>query len=220
MVTAVFDSPFIVKVHKNKKCVLFTDKVQDKKVKESIASQTSTYELDWNFIMKKVSMNFTTPIQNVVSASLAKGKTVLNLCPVFATWTREITAPKAILDVVPEKKERFKGAHIIGWIIAIFALSLFIGAVVLGVWDGVKNDFGFPAFFVRFLIMLYGMEIYDILFFDWVLLSHSNFFPHFYPEVKDVVGPHLFGYNKKTHIMHFIIYIPICAVAAWICTIF
>lgn len=130
------------------------------------------------------------------------------------------SAPKAILDVVPEKKERFKGAHIIGWIIAIFALSLFIGAVVLGVWDGVKNDFGFSAFFVRFLIMLYGMEIYDILFFDWVLLSHSNFFPHFYPEVKDVVGPHLFGYNKKTHIMHFIIYIPICAVAAWICTIF
>lgn len=130
------------------------------------------------------------------------------------------SAPKAILDVVPEKKERFKGAHIIGWIIAIFALSLFIGAVVLGVWDGVKNDFGFPAFFVRFLVMLYGMEIYDILFFDWVLLSHSNFFPHFYPEVKDVVGPHLFGYNKKTHIMHFIIYIPICAVAAWICTIF
>lgn len=130
------------------------------------------------------------------------------------------SAPKAILDVVPEKKERFKGAHIIGWIIAIFALSLFIGAVVLGVWDGVKNDFGFPAFFVRFLIMLYGMEIYDILFFDWVLLSHSNFFPHFYPEVKDVVGPHLFGYNKKTHIMHFIIYIPISAVAAWICTFF
>ena len=130
------------------------------------------------------------------------------------------SAPKAILDVVPEKKERFKGAHIIGWIIAIFALSLFIGAVVLGVWDGVKNDFGFPAFFVRFLIMLYGMEIYDILFFDWVLLSHSNFFPHFYPEVKDVVGPHLFGYNKKTHIIHFLIYIPISAALAWVCTLF
>lgn len=53
MVTAVFDSPFIVKVHKNKKCVLFTDKVQDKKVKESIASQASTYELDWKFHYEK-----------------------------------------------------------------------------------------------------------------------------------------------------------------------
>lgn len=30
------------------------------------------------------------------------------------------------------------------------------------------------------------------------------------PEVKDVVGPHLFGYNKKTHIMHFIIYPDLC----------
>lgn len=38
MVTAVFDSPFMIKAHKNKKCILFTDKVQDQKVKESIAS--------------------------------------------------------------------------------------------------------------------------------------------------------------------------------------
>lgn len=102
----------------------------------------------------------------------------------------------------------------------MIALLMFIGAVVLGVWDGVKNDYGFLNFFARFLIMLYCMEIYDICFFDWVLLCHSNFFPHFYPELKGVVGPHMFGYNKKTHILHFIIYIPICAVVAWICTLF
>ena len=53
MVTAVFDSPFIVKVHKNKKCTLFTDKVQDKKVAESKASQHSKYELDWKFDYQK-----------------------------------------------------------------------------------------------------------------------------------------------------------------------
>ncbi len=53
MVTAVFDSPFIVNVHKNKKCTLFTDKVQDEKVKESKASQNSKYELDWKFDYKK-----------------------------------------------------------------------------------------------------------------------------------------------------------------------
>lgn len=41
------------------------------------------------------------------------------------------------------------------------------------------------------------MEVYDILFFDWVLLCHSNFFPHFYPEVKGIAAPQLFGYNKK-----------------------
>ena len=53
MITAVFDSPFMIKAHKNKKCTLFTDKVQDQKVRESIASQTSTYELDWKFHYEK-----------------------------------------------------------------------------------------------------------------------------------------------------------------------
>ena len=96
---------------------------------------------------------------------------------------------------------------------------IFIGAFVLGAWDGIRNHFGYFRFFLRFFIMLYGMEIYDILFFDWVLLCHSNFFPHFYPELKGIVGPHMFGYNRKTHILHFVLYIPVCAVLSWVCTI-
>ena len=63
------------------------------------------------------------------------------------------------------------------------------------------------------------MEIYDIVFFDWFLLCNSNFFAHFYPEVKSKVGPVQFGYNKKTHIMHFVIYIPASAILAWLCTL-
>ena len=42
---------------------------------------------------------------------------------------------------------------------------------------------------------------------------------HFYPELKGVVGPHMFGYNKRTHIRHFVLYIPAGAVAAWLCTL-
>ena len=58
MVTAVFDSPFMIKAHKNKKCTLFTDKVQDKKLAESRASQNSKYELDWKFEYKKGNNEF------------------------------------------------------------------------------------------------------------------------------------------------------------------
>ena len=106
-----------------------------------------------------------------------------------------------------------------GWAIEVLAILLFLGAAALSVWDGVRHDFDFLNFFVRFLVMLYAMEVYDILFFDWVLLCHSNFFPHFYPELKGVVGPHMFGYNKRTHILHFVLYIPTCAAAAWLCTL-
>ena len=130
------------------------------------------------------------------------------------------SAHKDILAVIPDKKERFRGAHIIGWVIAVIAVLLFAGAAVLSIWDGIRNGFTFLKFFARFLVILYCMEIYDILFFDWVLLCHSNFFPHFYLEVKGIVGPHMFGYNKKAHLLHFVIYIPVCALIAWVCTLF
>lgn len=107
----------------------------------------------------------------------------------------------------------------IGWIIGILAILMFAGAFVLAAWDGVKNGFGFGRFFARFIAILYIMELYDIAFFDWVLLCHSNFFPHFYPELKGVVGPHMFGYNKRTHLIHFAIYLPASAAAAALCTL-
>ena len=130
------------------------------------------------------------------------------------------SAPKENLAAIPDRKERFRGAHVIGWCIGVFAILLFAAAAVLAAWDGVKNGFGFWKFFGRFLTMLYLMEIYDIAFFDWVLLCHSNFFPHYYPELKGVVGPRQFGYNKREHLMHFALYIPLSAAIAGLCTIF
>ena len=129
------------------------------------------------------------------------------------------SAPKENLAAIPDKKERFRGAHAIGWMIAVLAILLFVGAAALAIGDGIKNHFSYWRFLARFMILLYGMEIYDILFFDWVLLCHSNFFPRFYPELKGIVGPQQFGYNKKAHLIHFAVYIPICAILAGVCTL-
>lgn len=130
------------------------------------------------------------------------------------------SAPKEVFDVIPEHmEERFHGAHILGWIVFGIAILLFVSAFLLQGFYGIQNHFTFLQFFVRFLCMLYVMEIYDIFFFDWVLLCHSNFYPHYCPECKGVVGPHLFGFNKKTHILHFLEYIPISLMLAWICTL-
>lgn len=128
------------------------------------------------------------------------------------------SAPKENLDRIPaHKPERFRGAHLLGWLLAAFAIALFAGAFVLAGWDGVRNGFSFGAFFGRFVFMLYALEVYDIFFFDWFLLCRSNFFAHFYPEVKGAVGPEQFGYNKKTHLRHFALYLPASALLAWIC---
>ena len=132
------------------------------------------------------------------------------------------SAPQQVRDVVPARKpERFPGQRAVGWVMVLLALALMGGAVVLGAWSGIQNGFGFWQFAARFLIMLLLLKAFDILFFDWFLLCSAglNFFPHFYPETKDVLDPCLFGYNRKTHIAHVICFIPCTALLSWICTL-
>lgn len=133
------------------------------------------------------------------------------------------SAPRQIYAVVPDTKpERFHGQHAAGWMIIVLALALMCGGVVLGAWDGVRRDFSFWQFAARFMAMLLLLKAFDIIFFDWVLLCNGgfNFFPHFYPEVKAVLGRYLFGYNKTTHIIHVILFVPGVLLLSWICTLF
>ena len=62
------------------------------------------------------------------------------------------SAPKENLAAIPDRKERFRGAHVVGWMIEGIAILLFPAAAALSVWDGVRNDFGFLHFFARFLV--------------------------------------------------------------------
>lgn len=108
------------------------------------------------------------------------------------------SAPREVFAAVPERKaERFRGAHILGWYLGILAMLLFLGAAVLAAWDGVRNGVTFGAFFTRYLVILYVMEAYDILFFDWVLLCHSNFFPHFTSRSRALPPRSCSGTTKK-----------------------
>ena len=52
-----------------------------------------------------------------------------------------------------------------------------------------------------------------------MIQGRSNFFTHFYPETKPVLGPHLFGYNKKTHLVHIVAMLIGSAVLGWVCTL-
>lgn len=100
------------------------------------------------------------------------------------------------------------------------SLALMGGALLYGAYDSIKNDFCFWQFFVRFAAMLLLLKAYDILFFDWYLLCRSNFFAHYYPEVKPFYGPHLFGYNWKFHVVQTVLIIAGSLFLAWICTFF
>ena len=86
------------------------------------------------------------------------------------------SAPKEELEVMPDRKpERFKGQYALGWCLALIAVALMIGAIILGVGEGIVNNFTFKQFFVRFLVMFLSLKAFDILFFDWFLLCNKGF---------------------------------------------
>ncbi len=133
------------------------------------------------------------------------------------------SSPRQVLDVVPEfKVERFPGQKLLGWVMIILALALMGGAMVLGAADGIHNGFGFGQFTARFMTMLLLLKTFDVVFFDWFLLCNAglDFFPRFYPETREVLGRHLFGYNRKTHLLHLLVFPFASAALAWICTLF
>lgn len=65
--------------------------------------------------------------------------------------------------------------------------------------------------------MLYGMNAFDILFFDCFILTKTHFFRHFFPETKDCAGRKQFGYNRKEQIKKVILMLPYAAITALIC---
>ena len=50
------------------------------------------------------------------------------------------SAPKENLDAIPDRKARFRGAHIVGWAIEGIAVLLFLGAAVLAAMARVDDQ--------------------------------------------------------------------------------
>lgn len=128
-------------------------------------------------------------------------------------------APKDAQELLQPKPERFKGQHLLGWALLILSMLILAAVLVLAIWDGVRNNFGFWPFFARFLTILYVYKAFDMICFDWLLMTRSHFFQHYYPEVDVCESYHKYGYNLKSQIIRIIVYPFICALIAWICTL-
>lgn len=126
------------------------------------------------------------------------------------------TAPKDVQERVLIHEERFPGMHILGYVLCIAAIAMIAGSVIIAVWDGIKRNYGFLQFFIRFMIMLEGYKIWDMLFLDNYLLTKSNFFKHYYPETEGCEslkksGCHL--YNFKEQILKLLVVFPLVSLA-------
>ncbi|MBQ2658736.1 MAG: hypothetical protein IJF87_09230 [Erysipelotrichaceae bacterium] len=130
------------------------------------------------------------------------------------------TAPKDIQAAAFDHPERFPGAHILGWILAVISIFVMAGVFFYGGYDGIRKGFNFWQFTVRFAIILYLWKAFDIVCLDWYLLSKSHFFQHYYPETEGCKGYDSFGFNRKEQIIRLIVFPFVAMAMALICTLF
>ena len=124
------------------------------------------------------------------------------------------TAPKDIQAAARVHPERFPGAHMLGWKLAILCVLLMLGAFLYGGYDGVRHGFPFWKLFLRFLVMLYLWKAFDIICLDWLLLTRSRFFQRYYPETEGCAGYHQFGFNRKEQLTRILLFPFVAALMA------
>ena len=115
---------------------------------------------------------------------------------------------KPRLDNLPISKKRVLGG--IGLVLIILA---WLGLFLVGGLDGKANNFDFWDFAIRFLAIGIAVKVFDIVCLDYILLTKTKFFQHYFPETEGCPGWQQFGYNRKQQIRQCII-IPICCIVS------
>ena len=129
------------------------------------------------------------------------------------------SAPKDIQSVITDKPERFSGQHLLGWCLLILSMVVITAALVIGVYDGVKNGFGFWGFFARLLTVLYLYKIWDMIFLDWYVLTKTHFFQRYYPEAEVCESFKKVGFNRKSQIIKLAVFPFVSAAVAGLCVL-
>lgn len=132
--------------------------------------------------------------------------------------------PKDVQEALRPRIERIerqpKAPRIFGGILIVVMCLLFVAVFIIGGIDGRHNDFTFGQYLLRFLIIAFGVKAFDIIALDYVLLTKTNFFPHFFPETKGCAGWQQFGYNRKQHLGQSVIMLICCFALAFVFTKF
>lgn len=121
------------------------------------------------------------------------------------------SAPYDIQEAIGEHEERFRGAHLIGWILFIVSIVLITCSLAYGAWDGIRNNFTLWDFFIRFFVMFELYKLFDMIFIDWFLLTKSNFYQHYYPETRGCESYSHYGFNLKSQLLKLIVIFPVAA---------
>jgi hypothetical protein len=149
----------------------------------------------------------------------------------FGIWGVTVTMPTKLLaknfpeDVQERLRPRLEEwerrgmspRRFLGWVILILFCIAYLGLFVFGGIDGLRRGFSFWQFFFRFLIIGGVIKAFDIGVLDYVLLTKTHFFQHYFPETEGCAGWQNFGYNRKQQTRQIVMILLGSALAAGIC---
>lgn len=154
------------------------------------------------------------------------GCALLFLC----IWGVTVTMPTALLaknfpeDVQERLRPRLERLpmspkRVLGWIILALFVAGYLALFVIGGIDGMRCGFTFGRYFLRFFAIGAVIKAFDILALDWLLLTKTHFFQHYFPETEGCAGWQDFGYNRKQQMRQCVMIVLGSAVMAWIFTL-
>jgi len=144
-------------------------------------------------------------------------------------------------DVQESLKDRIENLpmspkRLIGGILTVLIFISWVVVFIIGGIDGLKNNFTFFQFLIRFLIIALSVKVFDIVCLDSCGGFHTPmlasgavdlfcsqrriFFQHFFPETENCKGWKEFGYNRKQQIRQCILIPVLCVISAYVFTLF
>ena len=102
-----------------------------------------------------------------------------------------------------------------GYLLTALALAGYVGVLCFLGADGLRRGYGFCLLFGRYMLVMYGYKLFDILVQDQMLVISGKYFVKFYPETRDCRSWDDRSFNTKNQLIRLFTFPFVCALMAW-----
>ena len=135
---------------------------------------------------------------------------------IFIPKIAVLSAPKDIKEIMLARPDYPQWKTVVGITLVTILFLIILGILIWAGVDAKNNNYNFSMIFIRYLILLEGYKIFDMICFDYILLTKLNIFQKMFPETIGCKGYESYGFNLKSQIIKLIVFAIISCVIALI----
>lgn len=125
---------------------------------------------------------------------------------IFIPKIAVLSAPQDIKKIMLAREDYPKWRTILGIILLLILFLLILGIFIWAGVDAKSNHYSFSMIFIRYLILFEGYKIFDMICFDYILLTKLNVFQKMFPETIGCKGYESYGFNLKSQTTKLIVF--------------